>query len=286
MSRRGHVHGAVPVVLALALCACEGARTDAAPSQVTQADGRCGLASAAATLEATGGTAHDRVLACEALRRVLSFLAEQGVAAERRVDVEFRDTVTWSPSDTSAGEAAAMPGVEGPEATEAVTSGHGPGAGDRVVGLFDRRRGAVLMTSEATPWLRDFAYFGQVMSDELITTLLAHEISHAVARNLHGAGRHDRDTDLRVRRECAAYVVQLATMDQSVREAVLARYSTSRPETTRRDADDDGAINSLVLALAPEAFGVSCYRRFAGAAGGKAFLESLYSGAFRPWPVF
>lgn len=261
--------------LALALWACGGAQqapagAGAEPRPVPTQELRCDADGGLASLQVQGGTLRDHALACDALLRVRAFFERQGRSTARRVVLEFRDAVTWAGSSMAADERVTLPndGRAGPA--------------ERVVGLFDPARGTVTMTSEATPWLRGSTYFGLPMTDELITTLLAHEIAHALSRGLYEASLQATDTDLRVQEECVAYLVQLATMDAHLRAAVLVRF----PASDATGADAEGAINAIALGLAPETFGVICFRHFAGPSGGSAFLDRLYSGAFRPLTAY
>lgn len=274
MVRLGPLPAALALALVLALSANGGMpqapRPDVAEhaSPVPVQTLRCGPPEASATLQVQGGSARDHVLACDALTRVRSFFAAHGRATRQRVVVEFHDTVMW--------EWPAAPG-----ARQALPRGGATSTTERVVGLFDPGRDTVQMTSEASPWLRGYACFGLAMSDELITTMLAHEISHALSRSLYAPPLQSPDTDLRVQQECIAYVVQLATMDPLLRTAALAGYPAAV------DPDAEGAINALALALSPEVFGVRCYRHFSNAShGGRAFLDRLYSGAFQPWVAY
>ena len=275
MSPCGWIRVASASALALSLWACDGTQrapvqTDGKPAPTSVQELDCSRDGGPAVLRVRGGTLRDHLLACDALRRVLAFFGAQGRAAERRVAVEFRDTVTWEWTSAVADERVAVGSDGRVEVAE------------RVVGLFDPARGTVMMTSEASPWLRRTTYFGQPMSDELLTTMLAHEISHALSRKLYAAHLRTADTDLRVQEECIAYVAQLVTMNTQLRATVLARF----PARDAADADVEGAINALALGLAPETFGVTCFRHFAGPSGGRAFLDRLYSGEFTPSTLY
>lgn len=281
---RNALHASSFCVLAMTLLAAAcggpdraavpGAASASAPASSTSLELRCGPDEPAPMLTIRGGTARDHALACTALQRALAFFDSHGLAPDRRVVVEFRQAVFWehAAGSVSIDATAPLPVQD--------ASRNSPDSAERVAGLFDPVRNAVLMTTEAQPWLRSYTYFGAPMRDEMMTAMLTHEIVHALSRSLHAAALRAPEADLRVQKECVAYVVQLATLAPTLRAEILERFPAEP-----RDGDE-AAINALALDLAPEAFGVLCFRHFTSDAGGTAFLRRLYSGDFIPPTLF
>jgi len=217
-------------------------------------------------LKVSGGTERDLGFACAAMRRVLEFFAGHGLTPDRRLRIEFKASV-FLDLRRPMHRARADP-----------TPSNGPPAhAERIVGMFHRDRRTVLMTTEASPWIRSYTYFGLPMSDEMFTAMLTHEISHALSKSLYAPPLLDPDADIRVQQEYVAFVVQLSTMDARLRADSLARFPAS---THRFTSEAD--INAWALGLGPEAFGVKSYRHFADDGGGSVFLRRLFDGDFRP----
>jgi hypothetical protein len=133
------------------------------------------------------------------------------------------------------------------------------------------------MTTEASSWLDSYTYFGLPVSEEMFTSMLTHEIAHALSKSLYAPHLRTANVDIRVQEEYVAYVAQLSTMSSDLRTAVLARF----PASAHRFSDETD-INALSLGLNPEAFGVKSYRHFKDEGGGPVFLRRLYGGEYRP----
>ncbi len=74
-----------------------------------------------------------------------------------------------------------------------------------------------------------------------------------------------------------AYAAQLSTLAPGKRQQVLPRYPARRGTFPH-----EMSINDLVHAAVPHGFGVMSFAHFRSPAGGRAFLERMYSGDFRP----
>lgn len=182
----------------------------------------------------------DLAHACEAWRRVGAFLVRShGLRIASPVELAFVDRV-----EIDLGTACI-----------------------RVLGGHDRRTGAISITSMTADWLRqpDRLMFRRPVDAELHTSLIVHEIVHAVLRdNYRGAGEVGHAAS-----EYLAYAVQLATMEEEARAQVLAGYGEG-------DFGSLAEINDICHAVQPHEFGVRAYRHFlrTGEAGMLAMILS------------
>jgi hypothetical protein len=201
-----------------------------------------------------GGTRDDHAAACEGFARAVGFFARFGYRTEQSVTILFSDTVVLPVKDDS---------------------GHDTFVGGtRVVGQYEVASQRVTMTSLSAPWLRQRPYFKLRYDRELLVSVLAHESAHALSKAFY---RYPLNPNVHAQEEYIAYVAQLSTMDPKKLKRVLARFPTSRWTFS-----NEQNVNDLVHAVAPHAFGVMSYNHFNGAGGGRAFLERIYSGDFRP----
>jgi hypothetical protein len=206
------------LVAALVLCLLAMPASAAEPSA---REGRC----ADAPLRVTFGVEAELAHACEAWRRVSAFLIEgNGLQVAAPIELVFTERV-----------AVAFGAEE-----------------LRVLGAYDRERRVARITSVSAAWLRasDRLMFGLPVETELYTSLIAHELAHAVLLdNMRLA------VPGRVGPEYMAYVVQIETMAPPTRDRVLARYP---------DADFVSVtqITEAFHLMAPHAFGVSAWRHF------------------------
>jgi hypothetical protein len=141
------------------------------------------------------------------------------------------------------------------------------------IGHFDIARNeiAILPLAAAMRAMPTCDAFEVPMRPELWASYVSHEVAHAVAEQHFAAG---------VRRltasEYIAGVVQLMTMEPSLRAEILARFSGLSPY---RSADE---ISSLYYLMAPGQFAVKVYRHYiALGSAGPAFLHLLLRNGLR-----
>lgn len=201
-----------------------------------------------------GGTRADHASACEGFVRAVGFFARFGYRTEQPVTIQFTDTVVLPVKDANGHETFV--------------------GGTRVVGQYEVASQRVTMTSLSAPWLRQRPYFKLRYDRELLVSVLAHESAHALSKAFY---RYPLNPNVHAQEEYIAYVAQLSTMDPGKLKQVLARFPARRWTFSHEQN-----INDLVHAVAPHAFGVMSYTHFNGAGGGRAFLERIYSGDFRP----
>lgn len=229
---------------------------------------QCDAVRGVTPVQVSGGTDRDHQLACAAVSRAVTFFVDQGLAPDLRLRIEFRQAVYLDLND-SAKKAIGAAGKADQVAAGAYI--------DRIVGAFHPGSRSVRMTTEASPWLRAYNYFGLPVSDEMIMSMLTHEITHALSKTLYAPTLLAAGADIHVQEQYVAFVAQLVTMAPRLRADILTRFATS---ADRFDGEAD--INALALGFSPESFGVKSYRHFTSEAGGSPFLRRLYSGEFRP----
>jgi hypothetical protein len=253
-----------------------------------QCDDSLGSMPGVIPVKVSGGTERDHGFACAAMRRAVGFFAGHGLTPDLRLRIEFKESVFIDlPGPIQMAGTDQTPSNTDTTAVAVDAAGRSfqrPLAhAEQILGMFHRGSRSVLMTTEASPWIRSYAYFGSPVTDEMFTALLTHEITHALSKSLYAPSLLEPDTDIHVQEEYVAYVSQLSTMDARLRADVLARFPASEYRFTG-EAD----INALLLGLSPEAFGVTSYRHFVADGGGSDFLRRLYGGDFRPpqWPNY
>jgi hypothetical protein len=185
----------------------------------------------------------DLAHACEGWRRLAGFLLERhGLRVAAPIELRFAERVE----------------VEfGPQRL-------------RVLGYHDRAARLVHVTSMAAAWLRepDRLMFGQPVDEELHTSLVVHELTHAVLKDNYRIAAPGLACD-----EYLAAVVQFATMQPAMRGRILAAYPPGDFATTAE-------INDACFLLAPHDFGVRSWRHFAREGHG-GMIEAILSGRIR-----
>lgn len=146
--------------------------------------------------------------------------------------------------------------------------------GTRVAAFFDAEKFEVVATKAGSSWMQSKTrpYFKLPYNRELYVSVLAHEATHALSKQFyrHVPATHAQD-------EYIAYASQIATMDDSQRARVLAAYPLPHFEFS-----NELNINDLLHHSGPHAFGVMSWRHFTGPYGGRAMLDRIYSGDFKP----
>jgi hypothetical protein len=201
-----------------------------------------------------GGTDADHAAACEGFARAVAFFSKLGYKTDRVVTIQFSDSVVLPVKDANDHETFI--------------------GGTRVVGMFEATVQRVTMTSLASPWVRTKRYFRLKYDRELLVSVLAHESAHALSKSFY---RYKVSPSVHAQEEYIAYAAQLSIMAARKLRQLLANYPAEQ-----RTFSHESSINDLVHATAPHAFGVRSFTHFTGPDGGKAFLERIYSGEFRP----
>ena len=188
--------------------------------------------------------------ACEAWRRVARFLLDgHGLRVAAPISIVFAERVEID---------------LGPEKL-------------RVLGFSDRATRTIRVTSMTAAWLRDpdRRMFRVPVDEELHTSLIAHELAHAILKDNY----HTGVAPSLVCDEYVAYVTQLATMDPATRARVLDAYPTG-------DFASLDEITQVCLMMTPHEFGVRAWRH-AERMGVGVMLGAILSGRFRveefPW---
>ncbi len=185
----------------------------------------------------------DRDHACEAWRRVSAFLLDgHGLRVTAPVELIFAERVELD---------------FGPQRF-------------RVLGHYDRMARIVRVTSMTADWLRepDRLMFRLPINEEMHTSVVAHELAHAVLLDNFRVAHPGRACG-----EYLAYVVQLATMEPGMRERVLAQYEEG-------DFASLDNITEICHLMRPHEFGVRAYRHFAREGHGY-MLELILSGGLQ-----
>ncbi|MBI5240744.1 MAG: hypothetical protein HY926_09750 [Elusimicrobia bacterium] len=239
----------------LALALLLAAPAAAAPSweaQVSQARGALGSAFAASAqdcgspwVSVSAQTPEDAALACQGFKRALRFMAEQGAAPKTPVNIVIADRFP---------ERYAKYGV------------------DNMHGFYDTDTREVHMKSyrrfaqtppESTP-------LGVAPSRELLVSYIAHEVGHHISVQAYaGAAKlipHAHG-------EFISYSLQLATMEESLREELVRLYRMDG----RGGFGSTDQINMTIHDMDPQAFAVKSYLFFT-APEGKAALRGMLAG--------
>jgi hypothetical protein len=112
--------------------------------------------------------------------------------------------------------------------------------------------------------------FGEAMNEQMYVSFSAHEFAHAIAEQ-----NFTYDSHSYVVQEYIAYVVQLATMDATLRDQILKRY-----RVTAFESFDD--VSLIYYQLDPNAFGVKSFRHFRLQDDPATFINKLLAGEILP----
>lgn len=178
----------------------------------------------------------DRALICRASARVRDFFTRYGIDPGAAIQVRL----------------AAQESVQAP----------------RHLGLYDlRHRQITLLPYEhARDRMIPDMLFGETIDEALYTSVVAHELAHAIA------DRHFRHRPAsRVAQEYIAYTVQLSTLESSMRRGILSRFD----QTAFADIDE---MSTTYYALDPSGFGIKAFLHFRQLDDPGAFLHGLLSG--------
>jgi hypothetical protein len=142
----------------------------------------------------------------------------------------------------------------------------------RVLGFSDRATRTIHVTSMAAAWLSDpdRLMFRLPVDEELHTSLIAHELAHAILKDNY----HTGVAPSLVCDEYVAYVTQFATMDPAMRARVLAGY----PPGDFASAEE---ITQVCLMMTPHEFGVRAWRHYERI-GHRDMIGAILTGRFRP----
>ncbi|MBS3803302.1 MAG: hypothetical protein KGY54_02060, partial [Oleiphilaceae bacterium] len=182
----------------------------------------------------------DGKLACKAVGTALRFMRGQGF----RVDVRFTIALVDRPLSLH---------------------------GSEVAGTYDSRSFHIEVPyfSRAQEMAQRHPPFRMSMSHALWQSFVAHEVAHAVAQANFQIPKPSLEAH-----EYIAYVVQLATLPEPLRQQLLASFSNPAFEHERQ-------INQIFLELDPEVFAVKAFRHFLAQPDPKAFFQRLLNSGLR-----
>lgn len=140
------------------------------------------------------------------------------------------------------------------------------------IGLYDTRATEVALLSpdQAARATVVDKPFGMEMDRALYASFVAHELAHAIL-DQHA----DQHPVSLLAHEYIAYVAQFSTMDDKLRDGILARYPL-------QGFSDLSEVSAIYYALDPCAFGVKAYLHFRDSADRSGLLRKLLSGAIQP----
>lgn len=202
-----------------------------------------------------GGNVFERQAACDGLERATRFFTEHHLAPKldsTPLTIQFHPEVSTPCQDANPGRAC---------------------KGPRVAALFDVSTYTIHATSASTPWMKrkDRTYFKLQYNQELYTSVLAHEATHALSKQFYSLKVETHAQD-----EYIAYASQLWSMDPTTRDRVLAQYPLPQYAFS-----DELNINDLIHHTGPHAFGAMSFRHFSTPEAGSKMLARIYSGDFK-----
>lgn len=107
------------------------------------------------------------------------------------------------------------------------------------------------------------------MNEELYSSFVIHEISHAIADQNSGS------TQSLIGQEYLAYVAQFSTMEPSVKNKILREYNI-KPFASVED------MSLTYYELNPNAFGVKSFLHYQSLTDKSSFIQGLLSGSIKP----
>lgn len=185
-------------------------------------------------LEASTATPTDLRLACEAVSIGVEFLRSLGFDSDVPVRLKVVD-------ELPAQHGIALLGQYDPKVSEI----------------------RILSLSQFLLACADHPPFGCPLTAEIYRSFVVHEVVHALT-DLALAGR----VIPRLQMEYLAYVAQLASLPDALRERVIAASGVGGFER-----EDD--INAFVYFAAPNRFGIMCYLHYLRPENGNAYLQKI-----------
>ncbi|PXX91840.1 hypothetical protein DIT71_08280 [Marinobacter vulgaris] len=184
--------------------------------------------------------AEDGELACQAVGTTLAFMRSQGF----RVDAEFTIDLVDRPLSLH---------------------------GTEVTGTYDSRSFHIKVPNFKNARLMALRHppFRMRMCRTIWQSFVAHEVAHAVAHANFQISKPSLEAH-----EYIAYVVQLATLPQALRQQLLEAFDQPAFQHERQ-------ISRIFLQLAPEVFGVKAYRHYAAEPDPQAFFQRLLNRRLR-----
>jgi len=201
------------------------------------------------------GSASEIADTCRALSEILAYFQRLGFEIRPVVGVSFKRSVWLNP--------------EGP-ANKKV----------RVSGLFDAKRGTIVVTSWNSDLRSKRRPWGIPWRAPIAHSVLQHEFVHLAVAEIAGQGLG------RTWREFIAYAVEFELMDRNLRARILKNY----PHVEAFESPEN--VNPFIYSFDPDAFGLRAYL-YTRTHGGPAFIRRLLTGnvSFRTetneyfWPM-
>ncbi|WP_404362571.1 DUF6639 family protein [Marinobacter sp.] len=185
--------------------------------------------------------ADDGELACQAVGKTLEFMGSQGFL----VDTEFTIDLVDRPLSLH---------------------------GTEVKGTYDSRSFHIKVPSfpQAQLMAQRYPPFRMSMCHRMWQSFVAHEVAHAVAQANFRVSKPSLEAH-----EYIAYVVQLATLPEALRQQLLAAFDNPAFQHERQ-------ISRVFLQLAPEVFAVKAYRHYVAQSDPQAFFKRLLNRRLSP----
>ena len=191
-------------------------------------------------VDEVSGLHRDYALVCDGLKKTQAFFHKHGIEIQRPIRFGLHD----AEMDNHVGH----------------------------FGIYDAHahRVDILSYDEASRLVEKHQPFGVPMSEGLYISFSVHELAHAVIEQ-----NFSYHPDSLLVHEYLAYVVQLATMDKTLRTSILQRYEV--PGFGNIDE-----MSPIYYQLDPNAFGVKAYKHYIELENPADFLQKLLSGEIRP----
>lgn len=179
-------------------------------------------------------SAEEGELACQAIGTTLEFMRRQGF----RVDARFTLDLVNRPLSLH---------------------------GNEVKGTYDSRRFHIEVPSlsQAQLMAQRHQPFRMSMCHAMWQSFIAHEVAHAVAQANFRVSKPQLEAH-----EYIAYVVQIATLPEALRQQLLVEFDSQAFQHERQ-------ISQIFLQLAPEVFAVKAYRHYLAQPDPEAFFQRL-----------
>ena len=190
-------------------------------------------------LKDEGELEKDYMLVCQGLRNAVDFFHRQGIDIKHSIKVMVHDGAI----------------KDHLEHIGLYNSAH------ERVDILSHRYARLL--SEKTP------PFGAQMDDSMYISFATHEFAHAIAEQSFMYEPHSR-----VVQEYIAYVVQLDSMGEALREQIVGSYQVAAFESFDE-------VSLIYYLLDPSAFGVKAYKHFSTLDDPDKFINKLLTGEIR-----
>lgn len=190
---------------------------------------------------------NDAIIACEGIRRALSFFEFYGYRASQLIHIKMLDQVI----------------------SESVAEYKGDKELKLYCANFSGENGHSKITSWKTSQIQNRKIFGSISdTPELHISIVAHEVAHDLYSQIYKYMGKEVERPLT---EFVSYVVQIETMRNEEKTKVMGLWPDKKFETAYE-------INTLTWASAPNMFGIMSYRYHHE---NPDFIKSIFKGEVR-----